>query len=78
MADIKEDNALEQHRVTIETPILEEKREVDEKGRENGEEPQKTKTKRVASLDIFRGLTVAVYSVYFSFIASVVLVLVKL
>lgn len=71
MADIKEDNAREQHRMTIETPILEAKHEVDEGGGENREEPQKTKTKRVASLDIFRGLTVAVCSVYFSFMDSV-------
>lgn len=59
MADIKEDNVREQHRVTIEAPILEEKQQVDEGGGEKGEEPQKTRTKRVASLDIFRGLTVA-------------------
>lgn len=54
MADIKEENAQEPHYVTLETPKVEKQVETDE------ENPQKTKTKRVASLDIFRGLTVAV------------------
>lgn len=55
MADIKEENAQEPHYVTLETPKVEKQVETDE------ENPQKTKTKRVASLDIFRGLTVAVW-----------------
>ncbi|CAI9768958.1 unnamed protein product [Fraxinus pennsylvanica] len=54
MADIKEDkgHAQQQHLgLAVEPPKMEEK--------EEGREQKKTQTKRVASLDIFRGLTVA-------------------
>ncbi|CDP17187.1 unnamed protein product [Coffea canephora] len=58
MADTKEGMTQEQHHVTIEAPkALQDK---GEEVKEVEEKPQnKTKTKRVASLDIFRGLTVA-------------------
>lgn len=61
MADIKEDigHAQQQHlNLTVEAPKMEEKEE----------EREQMKTKRVASLDIFRGLTVAVCNLsFFSF-----------
>lgn len=62
MADAKEDISQQQHHVTIETPKALQNIDKEVEGVE--EKPQKkTKTKRVASLDIFRGLTVAVQTI---------------
>lgn len=69
MADAKEGMTQEQHHVTIEAPkALQDK---GEEVKQVEEKPQtKTKTKRVASLDIFRGLTVAWNSFFMTVVTA--------
>lgn len=62
MADIKEDvGHRQQHLVlAVEAPKSQAQVENEEQEEQTAEAQQNTRTKRVASLDIFRGLTVAV------------------